>query len=67
MLGIRPANWWTRKHDIDLIFGTFKWGYGNYNIIKEDPKLSFSKLKSGDSYYAYPLAENLTRRLKKLA
>ena len=66
-MGIRPSNWWTRKHDIDLVFGTFKWGYGNYNVIKEDPKLSFCKLKSNDSYYAYPLAENLTRRLKKLA
>lgn len=67
LLGIRPTHWWTRKHDIDLMFGTFKWGYGNYNMLKDDPKLSFSKLKPNDSYYAFPQAENLTRRLKKLA
>jgi hypothetical protein len=35
--------------------------------MKEDPKLCFSKLKSNDPNYAYPIAELMTRRLKKLA
>ena len=33
----------------------------------KDPKMSFSKLKTNDPYYAFPIAENMTRRLKKLA
>jgi hypothetical protein len=67
LIGMRPSNWWTRKHDIDLVYGTYKWGHGNYNMMKDDPKMSFSKLKTNDPYYAYPIAENMTRRLKKLA
>jgi len=67
LIGLRPSNWWTRNHDIDLIFGTFKWGYGNYQLMKDDSKLSFSRLKSNDSYYSFPIAELLTRRLKKMA
>ncbi len=35
--------------------------------MKDDPKMSFSKLKTNDPYYNYPLAENMTRRLKKMA
>lgn len=64
---MRPSNWWTRRHDIDLVYGTYKWGHGNYNVMKDDPKMSFSKLKVNDPYYAYPIAENMTRRLKKMA
>jgi|LauGreDrversion4_2_1035121.scaffolds.fasta_scaffold1626743_2 hypothetical protein len=35
--------------------------------MKDDPKLSFSKLKSNNSYYTFPVAELITRRLKKMA
>jgi hypothetical protein len=35
--------------------------------MKEDPKLSFCKLKANDQYYTFPVAELLTRRLKKMA
>ena len=63
---MRPSSWWLRKHDIDLILGTYKWGYGNYQVMREDPKLAFFRLNKNDSYYTFPLAENVTRRLKKL-
>ncbi len=28
--GQRPSVWWTRRHDIDLLFGTYKYGYAMY-------------------------------------
>ncbi len=63
---MRPSPWWTRKHDIDLIFGTYKWGYGNYQMMREDHKLSYCKIDKEDSYYMFPMAELITKRLKKL-
>lgn len=35
--------------------------------MREDPKLCFSRLKSNDNYYAFPVSEMITKRLKKLA
>lgn len=31
LLGQTPSSWWTKKHDIDLLRGIFKYGYANYN------------------------------------
>ena len=28
--GQRPSVWWTLRHDIDLLIGTYKYGYANY-------------------------------------
>lgn len=63
---MRPAPWWTRAHDVDLLRGTYKWGYGNYNMMRDDPKLCYSQLNKEDAYYMFPLAELVTKRLKKL-
>ncbi len=66
LYGQKPATWWTRTHDIDLLRGTYKYGYANYNLMRQDPKLSFSKLDKESNYQDFPSADNLTRRLKKL-
>lgn len=64
--GQRPAVWWTRTHDIDLLRGTHKHGYANYQIMKQDPKLCFSKLEKDSNLQEFPNADTITRRLKKL-
>ena len=63
---MRPSPWWTRRHDIDLFLGTYKWGYGNYQMMREDSKLSYCKINRSDGTYIFPMAENITKRLKKL-
>ena len=30
LFGQRPSVWWSKKHDIDLILGVYKYGYANY-------------------------------------
>ena len=40
--GQRPSVWWTHRHDIDLIIGTFKYGYANYAAMRADRSLSFN-------------------------
>lgn len=62
--GQRPSLWWTKRHDIDLIVGTYKYGYANYQFMRTDPKLTFHKLEG--SYQEFPNADTITRRLKKL-
>jgi hypothetical protein len=64
--GQRPSIWWTRTHDIDLLRGTYKYGYANYQMMRSDPKLSFSKLEKDTSFQEFPNADTITRRLKKL-
>ena len=65
--GQRPSAWWTRRHDIDLIIGTYKYGYANYTQMRNDPKLSFHLLENIEgTYQEFPNADNITRRLKKL-
>jgi hypothetical protein len=39
--GQRPSVWWTLRHDVDLLFGTYKYGYANYQAMRNDLKLSF--------------------------
>ncbi len=64
--GQRPSVWWTRSHDIDLLRGTYKHGYANYQLMRNDPKLSFSKLEKDSNFQEFPEADTITRRLKKL-
>ena len=65
--GQRPSAWWTRRHDIDLIIGTFKYGYANYSQMRTDKSLSFHLLeKIEGSFQEFPNADNITRRLKNL-
>lgn len=64
--GQRPSVWWTRTHDIDLLRGTYKYGYANYQQMRSDQKLSFSKLEKDSSFQEFPNADTITRRLKKL-
>ena len=65
--GQRPSVWWTPRHDIDLIIGTHRYGYANYQQMRQDPELSFQLTDQvGWQYQEYPQADNITRRLKKL-
>jgi len=52
LLGQKPYNlyiirclWWTRKHDIDLIRGTYEYGYANYNDMRPSHKLCFHEIE----------------------
>ena len=65
--GQRPSVWWTLRHDIDLLYGTYKYGYAMYPVMRSDTKLSFHKTEQVESQYQdFPNADNITRRLKKL-
>lgn len=66
LLGQRPSIWWTRAHDIDLIVGTFKYGYANYQEMRDDKEFGFSLLEKMCPFTSFPNADTLTRRLKKL-
>ena len=66
LLGQRPNHWWTRDHDIDLIVGTFKYGYADYQSMKNDKDFGFTTLEKVCQYREFPSADALTRRLKKL-
>lgn len=41
--GQRPSVWWTQRHDIDLLYGTYKYGYASYSAMRADEQLSFYK------------------------
>jgi hypothetical protein len=65
--GQRPSVWWTQRHDIDLLIGTFKYGYANYSAMRVDKKLSFFATEQVECQFnEFPYADNITRRLKKL-
>ncbi len=71
--GQRPAAWWSKRHDVDLLVGTFRHGYANYTEMRRDPSLTFSLDATGGStrnkskmYLEFPNADTITRRLKKL-
>ena len=51
--GQKPCIWWTKRHDIDLLRGTYKHGYANYVQIRSHPTLSFCKLQEGIGIYIY--------------
>lgn len=62
--GQRPSLWWTKRHDIDLIVGTYKYGYANYQLMRSNLSFKFHKLEGG--FQEFPNADTITRRLKKL-
>jgi hypothetical protein len=66
--GQRPSVWWTLRHDIDLLIGTYKYGYANYQSMRVDPTLSFAATEQVENQFGseFPNADNITRRLKKL-
>jgi hypothetical protein len=66
LFGQRPAVWWSRIHDVDLLRGTYKYGYANYQQMRLDPKFSFCKAENESTFQDFPIADNITRRLKKL-
>jgi hypothetical protein len=43
--GQRPCVWWTRNHDIDLVVGTFRYGYANYLQMKACDQFGFNDLE----------------------
>ncbi len=43
--GQRPCVWWTRQHDIDLIVGTFRYGYATYQNMKNCEEFGFGDLE----------------------
>ncbi|KRX05591.1 hypothetical protein PPERSA_12769 [Pseudocohnilembus persalinus] len=66
LLGQRPSQWWSKKHDTDLLRGVYKFGYANYSQIKSYPDYCFQELEITNQYSSFPNSDNLTRRLKKL-
>lgn len=32
--GQRPSVWWSTRHDVDLLYGTFKYGYACYTAMR---------------------------------
>ena len=53
MYSQRPAIWWTRKYDCDLLVGVYKYGYTNYNAIRQAPDLGFAELDKSNIQYIY--------------
>lgn len=43
--GQKPSVWWTRSHDIDLIVGTYRYGYANYHNMKNCDEFGFADLE----------------------
>ena len=63
--GHKPCFYWERIHDIDLLRGTYKYGYGNYSLMRKDTKFSFYILDK-NSFQEFPNANSITRRLKTI-
>jgi hypothetical protein len=61
--GHKPCFYWERIHDIDLLRGTYKYGYANYSLMRKDTKFSFYILDK-NSFQEFPNANSITRRLK---
>lgn len=43
--GQRPSICWTRSHDIDLMVGTYRFGYADYNAMKNCSEFGFAELE----------------------
>ncbi|KAJ3333445.1 choline dehydrogenase 7 [Blyttiomyces sp. JEL0837] len=43
VLGAPPTVWWGLEEDRDLLRGTLRYGYQQYNLIASDPTLCFAK------------------------
>lgn len=48
--GQRPSVWWTRNHDIDLLVGTFRYGYANYQNMKNCEEFGFADLEKSRTF-----------------
>lgn len=44
LFGQRPAVWWAKKNDIDLLLGVYKYGYANYVSIRNAREYCFAEL-----------------------
>ena len=44
LYGQKPQVWWTKKHDIDLLRGVYKYGYANYQTIRNAEEYCFKDL-----------------------
>lgn len=65
--GQRPVYWWSHRHDIELLYLTFKHGYTNYQVMKTDPDNTYDKEANHvDTFTDVPNSDMITRRLKKL-
>jgi len=62
--GQKPATWWQKCHDIDLLWGVQKYGFGNYHLMREDRKLTWYDVKAEEKQW--PEVERITKRLKKI-
>jgi hypothetical protein len=47
-----------------LLWGIYKYGFGNYHILREDRKLTWCDVKAEDKHW--PEVERITKRLKKI-
>ncbi|KAJ3129317.1 choline dehydrogenase 7 [Nowakowskiella sp. JEL0407] len=43
VLGYPPTMWWGDEEDVDMMLGILKYGYGRYDLIRDDPELCFAK------------------------
>ena len=50
LYGQKPQVWWTKKHDIDLLRGIYKYGYANYQTIRNATEFSFRDLEKSSIY-----------------
>jgi hypothetical protein len=60
-VGSPPAEWWSIAHDQVLVYGSFKYGIGNYDHFSEDPNPQILSVFAGDVQY-----RQLTDRLFKI-
>ena len=70
LIATKPVDWWNRGHDVDLLYGTYRHGFGKYDAIREDRSLNFYdtglQIDNGELEKGFPPPENLTKRYKKL-
>lgn len=65
--GQRPCFWWTHRHDVELLYLTFKHGYTNYVVMKKDPCNTYDRTMNIEGTFSdMPNSDMITRRMKKL-
>lgn len=64
--GAPMPNWWGRDADVDLIIGTFRFGYNAGKLMQTDPQLIFSSMQFDEGLYEWPSDIQLDSRLRKL-
>jgi hypothetical protein len=67
----KPAAWWDRSCDIALLLGTFVYGFGNYEKMRNDKELPFARkigelaeadISSSGAYLAFHAATRTARK-----